>query len=182
MDIGTVVALAAVFIAGAAGLIALASLGVAIWHGLLMRRHDRLSVRPHLSLSSIDARGEDYQLVLSNDGLGPATITRFRLFVDEKPVEFDRLRGPAEQWEQVLKVIKVGVPISYFHISPRNAIRAGKSVAILEIPGSAILDKEARAVVSERLARLGVMFEYESVYGQGFVTAGKAAGSIGGRE
>src|SRR5688572_25280527 len=78
----TVTAMSAVFIA-------LLALTVTIWQAALTRRHNRLSVRPHLRIDwlvSDEGTDEKVSVVLSNNGLGPAIIKRFQWKIDGKPL------------------------------------------------------------------------------------------------
>jgi len=63
--------------------IALCAFVLTIWQGCVMRRHNRLSVRPYLTtwLHS-DTAKHIYAIALLNNGLGPALIKSFRLEVD----------------------------------------------------------------------------------------------------
>ena len=65
------------YIALAASIIAMSALGVSIWQGYLARRHNILSVKPILQFTR-NHLGK-WVISLTNDGLGPALITRFTI-------------------------------------------------------------------------------------------------------
>ena len=73
--------------------IALTALIVSVWQGYETRKHNRLTVKPILNFtknynSTYDIIGTDtvvtrkYQLVLSNNGTGPAIVKSFKLYFD----------------------------------------------------------------------------------------------------
>lgn len=56
------------------------ALGTTFWQAHLSRKHNKLSVRPHLAGHASWNDEGVYSLVLRNDGLGPAIITGARVF------------------------------------------------------------------------------------------------------
>jgi hypothetical protein len=84
VDANTVIAICGV-------VIAVASLGVSACVAASTRKHDRLSVRPLLGLTTAFPVGGTAGLRLTNSGLGPARIIGSQLTVaDEDIGEFDR--------------------------------------------------------------------------------------------
>jgi hypothetical protein len=61
-------------IAVCAAVIALCALGATLWQGFLARRHNILSVRPHIEVEFRSLAGEPCALILRNTGLGPAFL------------------------------------------------------------------------------------------------------------
>ena len=57
-------------------IIAVAALFVAVWSEIAIRNHNRLMVRPHLTIWRLFQEGEPFfRLEVRNRGLGPAFIT-----------------------------------------------------------------------------------------------------------
>ena len=84
MDANTVIAVCGV-------IIAVASLGVSAYVARATRKHNRLSVRPLLGLTTAFPVGGTAGLRLTNSGLGPARIIGSKMTVaDEDMGEFDR--------------------------------------------------------------------------------------------
>jgi len=84
VDANTVIAVCSV-------VIAVASLGVSAYVAWATRRHNRLSVRPLLGLTTTFVVGTTAGLRLTNSGLGPARIIRSQLrFGDEQLGEFNQ--------------------------------------------------------------------------------------------
>jgi hypothetical protein len=80
----------AVFVAAGSMVIALCSLSLSITEARAARRHDRLSVRPRLSISfDYNDKGTGWTII--NQGLGPARIRGFRISVNgvrQPPTEY----------------------------------------------------------------------------------------------
>lgn len=69
---------------GSAG-IAICAFFATIWQVVTTRAHNRLSVRPYLdSWEQFSPDGWGYQLKLMNNGIGPAVINDYSIFVDGK--------------------------------------------------------------------------------------------------
>lgn len=63
----------------ASGVIALLALATTLYQLHLFRKHNRLSVRPHLSTHTEEVN-DIYKITIRNDGLGPATIDLFSIY------------------------------------------------------------------------------------------------------
>jgi len=64
--------------------IALCALIISIWQGMQMRAHNHKSYRPHLtSQLSIKEGNSGFVVELINNGIGPAIIDSFQVFVDK---------------------------------------------------------------------------------------------------
>ena len=63
--------------------IAFSALGLAIWQGYIARRHNKLSVRPHLTFSSTFLDEAPHLTVdIKNNGLGTAIIMGYQVILD----------------------------------------------------------------------------------------------------
>ena len=75
-----------------AEIIALCALGFTIYQAFVQRAHNILSVQPHLTSFShehVENGVGKLHLQLMNNGLGPAYIKSFSIFMDEKPCDYD---------------------------------------------------------------------------------------------
>lgn len=72
----------------ASGAIALCALGTSLYQAHLSRKHNKLSVLPHMAVHCIEDE-DTYRITLRNDGLGPATITKFNILCKKNntPIE-----------------------------------------------------------------------------------------------
>ena len=85
--------------------IALCALVFSIWQGILTRKHNKLSFRPHLTTwtNRIAEKGF-YSIDLINNGLGPAIISSFSLKIDRKLISGEG----TEPIEKALKILFSG--------------------------------------------------------------------------
>lgn len=91
------------------------------------RLHDMMSVRPHVTLSLKWNRGDAAQVVLSNNGLGPATIRTLEVLVDGKH---------QSNWVDVTRALHLPGPGVY--AGGVDVLRAGDDSRLYEIaPGPA---------------------------------------------
>lgn len=71
-------------------IVALAAIGLSVWEGLENRRHNRLSVLPHLDPIERTQRETDstyiVRLAIENTGLGPAVLENVIYFRDSKKI------------------------------------------------------------------------------------------------
>jgi hypothetical protein len=72
----------------ASNVIALSALGATFLQAYISRQHNKLSVKPHINLNFDNSScGAEFNLYIQNNGVGPALITNFQVFIDEKKVE-----------------------------------------------------------------------------------------------
>ncbi len=150
------------FIISIAALVAaLAAVGVAVWQGAETRRHNRRSVKPHLTYYTFfSANHPCAGLELSNNGVGPAVITRFEVLVDGTLMPNDGARG----WHRALEILSLEPGWALFHwLDPDDAIRVGESLWLLAIPEKH-LNPERERLLRDAIPRLEVRVEYRSVY------------------
>jgi hypothetical protein len=147
--------------------VAVCALGLTVWQAAISRRHNRLSVTPHLTTwtQSEEATGT-YSFEILNNGIGPALIQNFSLQVDGQPITGEG----AEPIEKALKVL-----------FPQYAFRSSQAFMARGYMMSA---KEARSLVAvqfygERLPRQAevdhatkrtrLIIKYESIYGDEYL-------------
>lgn len=71
-------------LSAAAVFISFCALALSLYGGYESRRHDRLAVKPLMTID-FAYRDEGAGFIMVNDGLGPAIIRSFEVFVDGKP-------------------------------------------------------------------------------------------------
>jgi hypothetical protein len=155
-----------------AALIALAALTLAIWEGVMTRRHNRLSVKPHLQLAQ-HLRGSKGRLgiSLSNAGLGPAIVTNCHVEVDGQLMPSnDGCNG----WKTAASTLELediveGYETIAFDPDPDSdeeipgvVMEAGETKWLLSAP----IDEKARAGLEMALPRVQVVVSYQSMYGE----------------
>jgi len=68
--------------------IAICAICVSVWQGIQTRKHNQISVTPHLTTwVETEAKKNKYTIELMNNGIGPAVIDSFSLCVDGKEIK-----------------------------------------------------------------------------------------------
>ncbi len=147
-------------------IISLFALGVSFYGMNATRRHNRLSVTPHLSgnwNTLTDDSGLTLSYVVKSDGLGPARIKSFTFFQDGKPIPRDKGSYVANVIRERLEG-KVKYHIKHnFEPGVKTYIRAGEACTIGEVffPGAKPADGDRLKQLVEDLV---LRIEYESFY------------------
>jgi hypothetical protein len=153
----------------ASNTIALAAAAFMAYQAKLTREHNRLSVRPHLQIHTNTERkyGEPvhnvaYTVELRNNGLGPAIITGWKVFLDGAEKALPNAKA-------VDDLIKELVP-NYLRLTTRyfgknEVLRANASQVILALR-LPVLDAAERRQLEAQLAKLALVVEYTSMYGE----------------
>jgi hypothetical protein len=64
-------------------IVAISALALTIWQAHITRQHNKLSVAPYLTTwSNADGENGFYSIEIMNNGIGPALIKAFQVFVD----------------------------------------------------------------------------------------------------
>jgi hypothetical protein len=135
------------------------------------RRHNRLSVTPHLSgcrNKDMTSEGFWFSYDISNNGIGPAKIKKFILFRNGKISP----KGKDDYVEALIHQ-HLGDQLNYqivhqFNFGNDVSMKAGDTRCIVKIffPGAKQADQEN---LLKRLEGLDAQIEYESFYGQKFI-------------
>ena len=120
------------WIAMSSAFIAFSAIGVAIWQGHITRKHNILSVRPHIQIHVDTLNGLTY--TLQNHGLGPGKVTKFTIFYDRKKIT-NPTSDPYEEIFSSLGVNAVENKYKYeFHLPLKGATyTANQNVNLLKI-------------------------------------------------
>ncbi len=156
--------------------IAIAAVAVAIWQMWEMRKHNRLSVKPHLYFSTHSVLGEPAGLRVTNGGLGPAIIKSFSLGVDNKWID-DTEKGGWIEAGKLLGAEKIAPILDVCLYTPDQIVKSGEGDYILHISE----DKrtpETDQDLNEFVKRLSVEIVYESAYNETFVAPWKGERGI----
>jgi len=154
--------LVALIVSAAAAIGAIAAVVVAVWQGVETRHHNRQSVAPHLTYYTFfTALRPCLGIEVSNNGIGPAIVTGFDLFVDGEMVT-DRTAGGWPEALRKLALDEAWVQFHWFDVS--DGIRVGQSVWLVGI-SLQDCDPDREEALRKALARLRIRVEYKSVYG-----------------
>lgn len=148
------------YIAICAGIVALASFFVAVNQANLARRHNRLSVRPLLTIYRREFNNQPIEYILENRGLGPAIVNELSVWVDNKQIESPD-GNPMYTALDRLNIPRAGV--GGHLVSEGEAIRANQEIRLLVIP-HANDDAVAFEALIDKLPRLKFKVIYASIY------------------
>jgi hypothetical protein len=150
-------------IAGASVVIASCALIATIWQGATARKHNRLSVRPHLDWIADRTIGKRVRLSLTNAGLGPCIIDDFVIAFEGTVYRAGSLEGGPDL--STLIADSINGYIECWMPGLGTPIQAGASVDLFRFPASdASLQVHARCV--EALNKIGLLINYRSIYGE----------------
>ena len=155
MNADTIIAICSV-------VIAVAVVAVTIWQSWVMRKHNRLSVKPHLNfeIKCLDAGQPRFSIILRNIGLGPAIIKNFSLLVDNKQV----CNPNNKERINIFKNLQINVPYHTF----RN-IENGSGIGPNDVKTIISLNtEESSTTLVLKMERIDIHIEYESIYKESF--------------
>ncbi len=148
----------------AVNVIALCALGTTFWQAYVSRQHNKLSVKPYLTTWTHlqnDGASNIFTVDILNNGVGPALIKSFQIYVDGQEVK-------GKDDELVKKAFKILFPTyqsepDYAYMSkgymmpPREKCHLVKAVFSTPIE---VVEKE----VEHAKERVRVVVKYESIY------------------
>lgn len=143
------------------------ALGLTIWQACIARRHNKLSVRPHLTTwTHSDKISHAYVVDLLNNGIGPAFIKDFKLLIDGHAIV-------GEGYVPIEKALKVLFP-QYQYSSQQAFVGPGYSMAATEkrqlvaiqFLGTNLPKPEE---VDHAIKRVCLLIEYSSIYEEPFI-------------
>lgn len=144
--------------------IAFLALGFTAWQAMIQRKHNKLSVTPHLINHTARSKHNDQvtlSVALQNNGLGPACITKFQVYLDGEPCE-QEIAFKSALGELYSNSHFVSLGDTY--VMPQN-----ESVVLLEVVFKTNSSNQIE-IIEERITnRLGLLIHYESIYGDSFV-------------
>ncbi|HBQ8029078.1 TPA: hypothetical protein L8S82_004745 [Klebsiella aerogenes] len=150
-------------------IIAIISLGFAIWQGREEIRHNHISVEPRINAYfSNDGRKNQWGIYAINNGMGTAFVNRVVVMVNGKPVE------PVDNNIFFGAVLALGLNAKCFVIGgprPNDTFKVGEEIFLVEARGSDKNCAEDRLRVkwaSQDPHQLDFVLDTESIYGDKF--------------
>jgi hypothetical protein len=138
--------------------------GVALWQGIVIREHNRLSVRPEIAIRIVgpNAVGHRVGIFVLNSGLGPARVTRI---VFKNRATGKELEGDDALLNFILPLMETygfAASAQVDTISPGRLIPANSTVDLLWTSDP----NPDRQRLREMLSHIDVGIDYESLYGE----------------
>ena len=155
----------------AATIIALCALFFTAWQISVTRRHNKLSVQPHIATFTLitdEGEGEDTRaivnIVLSNNGLGPAIIRNFEYSFDGEKIKFN---DTSEANKYMSKFAQGTCSIKQCSILKKMyVLPVGYEIVLVELAFP--MTKNVSNEINEFLDRVDISVEHESIYGDNF--------------
>lgn len=146
--------------------IALCALGLSIWQGVEARKHNRLSVRPHLTTwTHSDAEKGFYVVELINNGIGPAVIEEFSVKADGTLVSGDGSEPIEKAMKIVLPNLQYQSRQSYLGKDYVMAPKERCTIFAVQFLGHPLPSKE---FVEHAIKRCDLEIPYKSFHGEKF--------------
>lgn len=154
-----------IIIAISVTIIALSALIVSIWQGVLNRKHNRLSVRPRLRIDLYIHVGCPVTITLKNNGIGPATVRQFSVYLDGTKIDGEYSQPAAE----ALSRLAIHCRADSYTPGEGDTIAAGETITLLSLQDYPVPDNDKeRIALRKDLMRIVFHIRYESMYGEGF--------------
>ncbi|GHY24363.1 hypothetical protein FXE62_16610 [Vibrio cholerae] len=152
-------------IAISAACIALFSGGIALWQGWLMRRHNVLSVTPHIDIEKNLVAGEVVTIGVCNHGIGPAIVRELNYVKsDGSTIQLSSYEAYKDAFADI-GVQLVQYTHSVRELSNNTPIGAGKDLDLVTFPDSAA-DYSQNRLLSKRIEAMRIEVTYECSYGK----------------
>lgn len=161
-----------------ASAIALAALGVSLWSGFEQRAHNKLTLRPYLTIDALTfkfAENTNSGFYLSNAGSGPAIIEEFSILVDDQLMDKSGFGG----WNEAMNTLSINVPWVYVYYPETGMpVRAGDRIALISLSESGRKSHtQVRAShFAAALRRMRIQIKYKSASGESFDIVGYSDG------
>jgi hypothetical protein len=145
-------------------IIAFCALGLTLWQACVMRRHNKLSVQPYLTTWVHRDEGPSHFILvvdLLNNGVGPALIKTFKVFVDGHEIK-------GQEDEPMQKALKLLFP-QYIYQSNQSFMSDGymmspkesRNLVTIKFTGSNLPKTEE---IEHAKNRVNISIRYESIY------------------
>ena len=145
--------------AAAATVIAICSLGISVWQGIETRKHNRLSVLPHIEFGH-RYNAKKSSIELDNAGIGPAVIIDYNFYLDGNQIFNDITCGP-ETWQQVRHALSDEMTLSTFCLRKGDMLKSGRKIEVISLE---TLNSDSKGHLRS-LSRIRIEVRYESIYG-----------------
>ena len=140
--------------------IAFFSFAITIWQGWVLRRHNRLSVKPLLDFNR-NVRPDKILISLKNHGVGVAVINSIHITNNEETDYFGR-----DSLEGLAKKYSTGdLYYEFIQAEPGTALAAGDEVRLLMV-NLQNASAEERKALAYMLGESRIHVKYESIYGE----------------
>lgn len=147
-------------------LIALCALIATLWQACVARRHNRLSVTPYLTTWSHNDDKGVYKVDILNNGIGPALIKTFQVFVDTHEIKGQDLEIIRKALKILFPNYEYSVYNSFLSEGYMMAPKEGRCLVNIQFTGQTV---PALEEIEHATKRVKIVIEYESIYKVKFI-------------
>ena len=138
-------------------LIAITAVLFTAYQAYLSRKHNKLSVKPHITVSWANFSDAPISFTMCNDGLGPAIIKSYSIEVDGSTVEG---QGPELYKNAIIALGLQNITYLSYNLTEGEAYSVGKSLVLLRFEEPPDRYDE----INEVLSKLKFRITYTSIY------------------
>lgn len=136
--------------------------GATFWQAHLARKHNKLSVKPYLT-SWYTSNNEYHQLKIVNNGMGPAQINSFNIYLDDKKIQAEY----TDQNHKCIEILFSGYTFeqygSYLGVGYMMPAKEEKVLLAVKFTGNVMPSLDS---IRQGAKRVKILIEYESIYGE----------------
>lgn len=148
-------------IAASAMIVSLCALFTTFWQCILVRIHNRLSVKPYLDITHSTYNDSSTSIKLSNVGLGPSIIDSYELSLDGKYVDTD-----LEGFKFVCNELGVKSMCKERTLDNTDIIAADNTIYLFQVMTDADkIDDNSMEALLQLKQRVNIKINYSSIYG-----------------
>lgn len=152
-----------------ATVIALSALFVSLYEAYRGRRHDRLSVRPWLCVYKKKDKDKETGLRLVNNGIGPAIINSFNVYLDNQLVS----KPGSNFWKEIITKFKIDMDkVSFRTFVVPFWLPAREDLPLFALKLE-VADSEEGKLFNSIIERIKIVIEYQSCYAGRVFSKGK---------
>lgn len=150
----------------AAEIIALCALVFTAYQLSVTRKHNKLMVKPHLCLSTntyADDDGFEFEALIKNNGIGPAVIKKYKLFLDKKELSNTELDSLESIVRNQLQRAVTGFGFIKLNVDYVISEKGEELFLNFTVPTNLNTSLEE---LKKSIDKFDVYIEYQSIYGQ----------------
>lgn len=148
-------------------IIAICAFGIAVWQGVVIRKHNKISVRPYLIFNStFKDDNPQISVNIENVGIGPAIIKSYKMFLDSHEVDLSKKTSITDIKDKfnIMSIYGGGKTFT-----KKDAILAGKEEIVFKLVTKEGMDEEFDNLLAHsETDRIQIVVEYESLYGKSY--------------
>jgi hypothetical protein len=158
----------------AANVIALCALVATFWQAYISRKHNRLSVKPHIEIArGFNFKQQEYFVNILNNGIGPALITKIQFFVDGHEVNVQKSEVFNDIISEIFHLYRYKQ--HYLIISDSYMMKPNEEKEFMKIELLGSIRKfpiNNSDEIEQINSRINIEINYQSIYGEKFKCTG----------